>query len=99
MTRDTVHDTERTLGRVLTIGARVSTSLLALGLVLWLASGPRPSARGLLSAGLIVLMATPIARVAVSMIEFVRTREWWFVLSTAFVLSLLLGSLIVAIHG
>jgi len=53
----------------------------------------------LLSAGLVVLMATPMARVAVSVVEFARSREWWFVLCTMFVLSLLLGSLIVALRG
>lgn len=99
MTQGEPHDTERTLGRVLTIGTRTSTGLLALGLVLWVVLGPRPEVRGLMSAGLLVLMATPIARVAVSTVEFARGREWWFVLCTTFVLALLLGSLIVAIRG
>ena len=91
------HDTEVLLGRVLTLGTRLSTALLALGLVGTLIS--RAGASALLSAGLVVLMATPIARVAVSVLEFARSREWWFVLCTAFVLALLLGSLILAIRG
>lgn len=90
-------DTERILGRVLTVGARVSTALLATGLVLALAGLPR--ADTLLSAGLVVLMATPIARVAVSVEEFARERAWWFVLCTAFVLALLAGSLIAALRA
>jgi uncharacterized membrane protein len=91
------HDTEVVLGRVLTIGTRLSTALLVLGVVGTLTSAA--GARALLSAGLVVLIATPIARVAVSVIEFARSREWWFVLCTAFVLALLLGSLIVALRG
>lgn len=92
------HDTEVLLGRVLTSGTRLSTLLLAAGLASAV-SGAGAIAAGLLSAGLLVLMTTPIARVAVSMIEFARGREWWFVLATGFVLALLAGSLIVALRG
>ena len=92
------HDTERTLGRVLSVGTRVSTALLAAGLVTAL-FGVGPASRALLGAGLLVLMSTPIARVAVSVAEFARGREWWFVLCTLVVLALLVGSLIVALHG
>lgn len=91
------HDVEIVLGRVLHIGTRISTVLLMAGLVVSL-----PSPRGghwLLSAGLLVLITTPIARVAVSLVEFARNREWWFVLCTAFVLTLLGGSLAVALRG
>ena len=92
------HDTERTLGRVLSIGTRASTALLAAGLVAALSGSGRAS-HALLGAGLLVLMGTPIARVAVSVVEFARGREWWFVLCTVVVLALLLGSLMVALHG
>jgi uncharacterized membrane protein len=92
------HDTERTLGRVLSVGTRSSTALLTAGLVSALA-GSHPVSRALLGTGLLVLMGTPIARVAVSVIEFARSREWWFVLCTLVVLGLLLGSLMVALHG
>jgi uncharacterized membrane protein len=90
--------TEIVLGRILTIGTRISTALLSVGLAAaiagaWGAAGP------LLTAGLLVLMGTPIARVAASTIEFARGREWWFVLATGFVLALLAGSLILAIRG
>jgi uncharacterized membrane protein len=92
------HDAERTLGHVLSIGTRASTALLAAGLVATLA-GAGPASRALLGAGLLVLMGTPIARVAVSVLEFARGREWWFVLCTLFVLALLVGSLTFALHG
>ena len=48
---------ERLLGRTLRIGVTVSTILLAIGLVLALAS-PGPVAAMLLQAGLLVLMGT-----------------------------------------
>ncbi len=51
------------------------------------------SGRGLIQLGLLVLMATPIARVAFSLYAFVRQRDRTYVLITAFVLALLLGSL------
>ena len=98
MSRAAPHDTEIVLGRVLTVGTRISTALLVVGLVAVVAGAGGVGQR-LLSAGLIVLMATPIARVAVSVVEFARSREWWFVLCTAFVLALLAGSLIVAARG
>ena len=44
-----------------------------------------------------VLLATPVARVAVSIAEFARQRDWTFVLYTSIVLALLLGSLLAAL--
>ena len=40
----------------------------------------------LLSVGLVTLMATPLLRVLVSLAEYVRLREWFFVLTTVAVL-------------
>jgi uncharacterized membrane protein len=91
------HDIEIVLGRVLSVGTRISTALLVVGLLAAIVF-PGGSHR-LLSAGLLVLIATPIARVAVSSVEFARNREWWFVLCTAFVLILLAGSLVVALRA
>lgn len=50
-------------------------------------------ARGLIQLGLLVLLATPVARVAFSLYAFVQQRDRTYVLITAFVLLLLLGSL------
>ena len=91
------HRIERLLGRVLTVGTWVSTMCLAAGLSLALLVPDARIASVLLTSGLLVLMATPVARVAVSVAEFARGREWWFVLYTVVVLVLLLGSIIVAI--
>ena len=49
--------------------------------------------RGIIQLGLLVLLATPVARVAFSLYTFVRQRDRTYILITAFVLSLLLGSL------
>ena len=76
---------EDLLGRLLVTGVIVSAVLLAAGLVLWLAH-PGPAGVWLLNAGLIVLMATPILRVIVSFVEYVRMQDWLFVATTIVVL-------------
>ncbi len=89
---------ERMLGRVLKVGALTSTALLALGLVLELA-GVDPSLSATLTrAGLIVLMATPVVRVVVSVGEYAAEKDWVFLTLTATVLVILLGSLVVAVR-
>lgn len=49
--------------------------------------------RGLIQLGLVLLVATPVARVAVSLIAFERQRDWTYVVVTAFVLLVLVASL------
>lgn len=86
------HDLEGTLGRVLTFGTRVSTATLALGLAAtFLAPGHRIT-HALLTAGLLVLLLTPVARVVVSVVGYLRDRDWPFVFYTGIVLVLLIGS-------
>jgi uncharacterized membrane protein len=51
------------------------------------------SGRGLIQLGLLVLIATPIARVVFSVIGFVRQRDWLYVGITLVVLALLVVSL------
>jgi uncharacterized membrane protein len=96
MSHDTMDRTEEMLGRVLTVGSRTSTAILAAGLALAVFLPTAPAASWLLAIGLIALILTPIARVAVSVIAFARTHEWLFVLCTSFVLVLLIISIIVA---
>jgi len=52
------------------------------------------SGRGLVQLGLLCLIATPIARVAFSIIGFMRQRDWLYVGMTAAVLALLAYSLL-----
>lgn len=48
----------------------------------------------LMEAGLLVLVITPVLRVAVSLVLFGRHRDWLFLGLTAAVLALVVGSLI-----
>ncbi|HTV03166.1 MAG TPA: DUF1634 domain-containing protein [Luteitalea sp.] len=76
------------LGRTLGIGVAVSTVLLAIGLVMTLTVGG-PVAGGLLNAGLLVLMGTPMTRVLISCVEYIRERDWFFAISGIAVLLVL----------
>lgn len=49
--------------------------------------------RGLIQLGLLLLIVTPIARVAFSVIEFTIQRDWLYVTTTAIVLAVLIYSL------
>jgi uncharacterized membrane protein len=52
------------------------------------------SGRGLIQLGLLLLIATPITRVAFSVLAFFYQRDWKYVFFTMVVLALLLCSLI-----
>ena len=49
--------------------------------------------RGVIQLGLLILIATPVARVAFSVIAFVRQRDLLYVIITLFVLTVLIVSL------
>ena len=53
------------------------------------------SGRGIIQLGLLLLIATPVARVAVACIAFVGERDWMYVGVSLLVLCLLLCSLII----
>ena len=50
--------------------------------------------RGLIQLGLLMLIATPIARVAFSVVAFLYQRDWMYVVVTVIVLGLLVYSLL-----
>jgi len=50
--------------------------------------------RGLIQCGLLLLIATPIARVVLSVVAFLRQRDWLYVAVTLIVLALLSYSLL-----
>jgi uncharacterized membrane protein len=90
---------ESSLGRLLGIGVLASTACLAVGLLLTLlrpADGPQ---RAFLTTGLLLLMATPIARVAVSAVTYARRRDWVFAALTAIVLLELFASVAAALFA
>jgi len=89
-------DLEGAIGRILRIGVTTSSICLAIGLALTLARADAPLASLLLNGGLLILMATPVARVVISVGEYVRERDWFFVAMTSIVLLELLASVIAA---
>jgi uncharacterized membrane protein len=81
---------------VVRIGTTLSTTLLAIGLVLALAGPNSGAARLPLTAGLVILMVTPVTNLLVAVVDEIAAREWAFVAFGAVVLLLLGGSLFVA---
>ena len=92
----TVDRLERTIGFVLRAGVVSSSVCLGVGLATsWLGAGA-PSLL-LLQTGVVVLLMTPVARVLVSIVEYVQERDWTFVTLTGIVLLELLASVVAAL--
>lgn len=88
---------EITLGRLLQAGVTLAAVFLAAGLILSMVRGPSGFADVALTLGLIVLMATPILRVAVSLVAYIRMRDWFFVMTTIMVFVLLAATVALAL--
>ena len=70
---------EHILAKVLRLGSIVAGVLLAAGLgAMPLTGAPFP--RRLITAGLITLLLTPVLRVLVAAVVFIRERDWLFAL-------------------
>lgn len=93
---DAISRFETQLGRLLVAGVAASAACLAAGLAVWFASPASPPADLLFRIGLYVLMATPILRVVVSVVEYARMRDWFFVATTLSVLGVLMMTLFYA---
>lgn len=87
---------ERAIGVVFRTGIAVSSVCLAAGLLLSVADVRPGLASVLLQTGLVVLLATPGARVVVSVVEYVIERDWTFAVLTTIVLLELIGSVVAA---
>ena len=87
---------ERLIGIVLRGGVVISSTCLAVGLLLYLANGGALAAF-LLNAGIVVLLATPLARVVVSTVQYVSQRDWPFAALTFIVLLELVASAVAAL--
>ncbi|MGH9530921.1 MAG: DUF1634 domain-containing protein [Terriglobales bacterium] len=85
------HTTDRIVAWVLRLGAYGSFALLLLGLALGIAL-PGPAAIAVTQAAVIVLLATPLMRIVVSLISFAREKEWKYVLISAGVLGIVVGA-------
>lgn len=92
----TLDSLELRIGVVLKAGSMLSTALLALGLIVVLVAPLIGIGSLLIHAGLLILFATPILRVVVSLVGFFQQREWAFVWLTIAVLSVLAISAVAA---
>ena len=101
MSADPVNDVaaplERAIGVVLRAGVMASSACLTVGLVLALTDREGGIAGILLNAGIIVLLATPLARVIVSIVKYASERDWTFTVLTMIVLIELMASAAVAL--
>ncbi len=88
---------ERIIGIVLRGGVLISTVCLSVGLLLSLATSGGAASGLLLNAGIIVLLATPVARVMVSTVQYVHDRDWQFATLTVIVLIELMASAVAAL--
>jgi uncharacterized membrane protein len=87
---------EHRLGVLLKAGVLSSAASLAIGLATWFAAGPTTFSNGALTFGLLILMATPILRVVVSLVAYIRMRDWFFVGTTVAVFVLLAITVLLA---
>jgi uncharacterized membrane protein len=68
---------ELVLARLLRIGSLIAAAMLAAG-ILAMVLGQTEFAPKLITAGLLVLLCTPVMRVLVAGIIFVRDKDWHF---------------------
>jgi uncharacterized membrane protein len=92
-------DLELAVGRVLRFGVLASSLCLAVGVVAALFEAGASLASPLLTTGLVLLLATPAARVVVSVVDYARERDLVFVTLTVIVLLELAGSVVAALYG
>ena len=83
---------ETQVGRLLQAGVTLATACLAVGLAMWLLLGGGRAASVTLTAGLVVLMLTPLARVVASLVAYVRLHDWFFVATTVLVFAVLVAA-------
>jgi len=98
MSGESIDRLEVTLGRLLQAGVLSAAACLTAGLAIWMTGAWRGLATLLLTAGLMILMATPLLRVVVSLVEYARMRDWFFVATTLFVFGVLVVTLTLALR-
>jgi uncharacterized membrane protein len=83
------------IDRLLKVGVVASSSVLAVGLTLWIVG--LPLAASVLAVGLVLLMGIPVARIGASFIDAVRQRDWLLIGSTAIVLLVMALTLVLSL--
>jgi uncharacterized membrane protein len=107
-----VHRTELIISSVLRGGVLLSAAVIAFGVLLFYLRGSPvfiyPSVwyglahgdpRAIVALGLVLLLATPVVRVAVSIIAFAVSRDRLYVAITALVLAILIFSFLSGLGG
>lgn len=90
---------ELTLARLLRIGSFIAAILIAVGIGAMLL-GHEQSAGHLITAGLLVLMATPVMRVVTAGLIFVREKDWRFAcFCLVVVCALVVGAVLGKLHS
>ena len=90
-------DPDLAISWLLRIGVSLSAGLITIGMIIHLAGG---SGRTIIVAGLLVLIATPVARVVFSIFIFIRERDRLYVaITSAVLLILLFGFAVGAVSG
>ncbi|GFO60124.1 hypothetical protein GMST_24490 [Geomonas silvestris] len=96
---ETKHEAiELVLARLLRLGSLVAAALLAVGLTAMVV-GLTGIAPRLITAGLLVLLGTPVLRVAAAALIFVRERDWYFAFFCAVVLAALATGILLGRAG
>jgi uncharacterized membrane protein len=89
---------ERTLARAMLAGVWLSAACLSIALALLFVSGRSAEGDRLLRAGLLILMATPILRVVLSVAEAIRQRDWFWLATTVAVTLILTVTVVYSLH-
>ena len=89
----------KVLNRALVFGIASSVVFLAVGLLLWVVLGPGRVAEYTIDVGLLLLMATPIARVLRTWVDDIGARDWRSLAATSAVLAIIATTVIVAALG
>ena len=92
-----MNELERALGRVLRIGVLTSAIALVAGFIMTSVGGNSAVSIRLLTIGVLVLLGTPIARVVLSALSYLRQRDWTFAVLTLIVLGELVASIAAAL--
>ncbi len=85
------HATDSAVSWVLRMGAAGSFALIVLGLLLAVLL-PGTAAQTVTTAGILLLLATPVLRIVVSLFAFAREKEWKYVLISLGVLGIVVGA-------
>jgi uncharacterized membrane protein len=88
---------EAHVGTVLRVGVNTSTACIAIGLLLHLFTPLSGTSAWLMTAGLVMLMATPVARVVASVLEYARAGDTRFFILTSLVLLELCAGIVAAL--